>query len=162
MGGRNILLVGDSITQETFYIFMDYAEGNATGTTVPLRNHRTVQLRHRVCDDVVDGGGFHVGYVRNDRLSLTVNYVNWLRDKTGWTEFPWIHLVREWNISLLLVNRGAHFESDGNYTEALTNTYHVLRSRYPDVQVFFRSTPEGSPCHPPSSNRFCSASSAGP
>lgn len=144
-----MLIVGDSLNQQIFFTFLTYLLKNTTSigaTKFPLSNWKSYHLRFPVCEDVAGGGGgFHIGYVRNDRLSLTHKWEKCMRNASGFQEYPWIHYLEEWEVSILILNRGAHYESNGNYTEHLINTLHVIQARYPATLVFYRSTPHGTP-----------------
>eukprot|EP01018_Ginkgo_biloba_P011967 Gb_31174 [translate_table: standard] len=95
-----------------------------------------------VCSDVLGTGkGFKVGFVRNDRISLISNVSNdmW----KNFLEWPWIHLLRQWDIKILLLNRGAHFEADDIYVRSLNQLFSFLHAHHPNLLVFFRNTPPG-------------------
>lgn len=58
-------------------------------------------------------------------------------------EWPWLHLLKEWNIKLLLMNRGAYYEADDIYVKSLHQTFFVLHAPHPDLFVIFRNTAPG-------------------
>lgn len=143
--GRNILVVGDSINQELYWILLNHLVVNTSGWRLPRSaGERLTRGDLPVCEDVLGPGhGFRVGFVRNDRLSLALRV---LEDRhANFYEYPWADAVEPWNISLLLLNKGAHYESDANFTQSLTNTLAVVKSRWPGVEVVYRSTPPGHP-----------------
>lgn len=86
-----------------------------------------------------------VGWIRNDRLSPTDHESS---DTFGnFFEWPWVRYLEEWDIKILLINRGAHYEQDGVFVRALRDILSLLQARYPDLLVIYRNTPPGQYCH---------------
>ncbi|GLJ08426.1 hypothetical protein SUGI_0088540 [Cryptomeria japonica] len=86
--------------------------------------------------------GFKVGFVRNDGI-FTISNVS-STTLNNFLEWPWLHLLKEWDIQILLLNRGAHFETDEIFSESLHITFSLLHSLYPDLLVLFHNTPPGT------------------
>lgn len=142
---NNMMVVGDSLNQQLFWILLNHLVVNRTGWPQPptqVWKWRSFGL-HEVCEDVLGGPGqgFNISFVRNDRLSLILRQAD--DGARNFHELLWIHLVLDWNISVLLLNRGAHFEDDVDVTEALTNMFSVISNRWPNTRVFYRNTPPG-------------------
>lgn len=87
------------------------------------------------------GSGFYVGWIRNDRLSR-VEHEN--ADSIGnFYEWPWLKYLVQWDIHILLLNRGAHYEADGVFVRALRDMVALLHAQYPQLLIFYRNTPPG-------------------
>lgn len=92
------------------------------------------------CGDIMQGGRrFTSITIRNDHLML-----NEKASRDGLNYYvPWIDVVGKWNIKVLVMNRGAHYEEDEKYLLGLWQTLHRLRELYPDLLVIFRNTAAG-------------------
>lgn len=140
----NVLVVGDSINHLLQWSLLNNLLKNRSDPQVVTSSSscRTCE-GFEVCSDVLGGPGkgFKVGFVRNDRISPTfaVNNDTW----KNFLEWPWLHLLKDWNIKLLLINKGAHYEADEIYVKSLRQTFSVLQALHPDLLVIFRNTPPG-------------------
>lgn len=56
---------------------------------------------------------------------------------------PWITHIHKHNISLLVLNTGAHFTKDAIVLQHLQTTLQTLYALYPELSVIYRSTPPG-------------------
>lgn len=154
----NVLVVGDSINHLLQWSLLNNLLKNGSKQQVVASSSscRTCE-GFEVCSDVLGGAGkgFKVGFVRNDRISAIshVNNDTW----KNFLEWPWLHLLKDWNIKLLLINKGAHYEADEIYVKSLRQTFSVLQALHPDLLVIFRNTPPGhincSTYHGPISQR---------
>lgn len=140
----NVLVVGDSINHLLQWTLLNNLLKNHSEPQV-VRSPSSCRTCEgfEVCSDVLGGPGkgFKVGFVRNDRISPIsgVNNDTW----KNFLEWPWLPLLKEWNIKLLLINRGAHYEEDDIYVKSLRQTFSVLQTLHPDLLVIFRNTPPG-------------------
>ncbi|KAL2630618.1 hypothetical protein R1flu_015304 [Riccia fluitans] len=136
---RNVMVVGDSINRENSWTLMNHLVLNGTGYT----NNRSTDGVYEMCGDIFGAGnGFKVFFVRNDRLSpVLVPSENW---ETNFYEFPWLNLVDEYDVKLLIMNGEAHYEDDVTYVQALRNIFTILSGRFPHVRVIYRNTQPGN------------------
>ncbi|KAH9321701.1 hypothetical protein KI387_016340, partial [Taxus chinensis] len=137
----NVLVVGDSINHLVQWSLINNLLSNRSdpGVVVDSSNCRTCPS-FEVCGEA-GMKGFKVGFVRNDRISTISNMSS--DTFNNFLEWPWFHLLKEWDIRLLFLNRGAHFEEDEIYAQSLRQTFSVLHSLHPDLLVVFRNTPPG-------------------
>ncbi|KAL2630612.1 hypothetical protein R1flu_015298 [Riccia fluitans] len=148
IGSRgNVMVVGDSINNEISWSLMNHLlPSYTTGLTRLGFETRKTDGVYEMCADVLGGAGkgFKVSFVRNDRLSAVRNSSmdKWKNLWHNW-EFPWLHLLSEYDVKLLLLNRGAHYEEDLVLTEALNRTFSILSTDFPDLQIIYRNTPPG-------------------
>ncbi|KAL3688526.1 hypothetical protein R1sor_014835 [Riccia sorocarpa] len=139
---RNVMFVGDSLNHQTSYSLMNNLVLNGNGYGPLSLGNQTTDGVYEMCGDIFGAGnGFKVSFVRNDRLTPVVSpKVN----RTGnYYEFPWLNLVDEWDVKVLVMNRGAHYEEDAAYAQALRNIFTILSDRFPHVRVIYRNTPPG-------------------
>ncbi len=137
---RNVLIVGDSINQQIYWTLL-----NNLNKEVEDRGSRAQPDEEiaEVCSDVLPGGeGFKLGFVRNDRLSLIPPGIS--SSIPEFHEFPWVHYLKQWEIQILVLNRGAHYEADEVYTQALRDAFSLLQAQYPHLLVVYRDTPPGT------------------
>eukprot|EP00252_Welwitschia_mirabilis_P003373 TRINITY_DN13451_c0_g1_i1.p1 TRINITY_DN13451_c0_g1~~TRINITY_DN13451_c0_g1_i1.p1 ORF type:complete len:295 (-),score=8.97 TRINITY_DN13451_c0_g1_i1:199-1083(-) len=141
----NVLVVGDSINHLVQWSLLNNLLRGKSDPQVftDSTNNRTTE-GFRVCGDVLGGDrAFKIGFVRNDRLS-TIPEGHIVNDTYhNFLEWPWLHLINPWNIKLLILNKGAHFENDQIYLSSLQKTLSTLSSLHPDLPVIFRDTPPG-------------------
>jgi len=140
----NVLVVGDSINHLLQWSLLNnLLKNRSEPQVVPASSSCRTCKGFEVCSDVLGGPGkgFKVGFVRNDRISpiSDVNNDAW----KNFLEWPWLHLLKEWNIKLLFINRGAHYEADDIFVKSLRQTFSVLHALHPDLLVIFRNTPPG-------------------
>ena len=80
-----------------------------------------------------------VAFYRNDLLSLITANESFTKHAY---EHIWISKLATSN-SLLILNRGAHFENDTKLVMDINNTFSFLRRHYPNVSIIWRNTPPG-------------------
>ena len=135
----NILVVGDSMSQEFYFT---------------LRNYLHLNYRHQPqceADDMNQkDGGLKVIFQRNDRLSLMSEYKNIstkkISEKYGenFNEFKFINMVDVLYPNVLVIlNRGAHYENDKKTINEINNTLHYLYTTYKDINILWRNTAIG-------------------
>lgn len=92
------------------------------------QKRRSKTLKHRS----------QVRYLLNDHLSTSA--VN-----MGTGRFcPWVQRLQEWDIKVLVLNRGAHYAMDRKFESELRQTLHILKKFFPKIFVIYRNTPAGS------------------
>ena len=57
----------------------------------------------------------------------------------------WTHLIARRNITILFLNRGAHFAANDDVVSNLNITLHHITKTYPNLTVVYRNTPSGHP-----------------
>ena len=162
MKGRNLMLVGDSLTNQ-FGASMIYAlfESNVK-ITRPIVNVRGISQSFEIpCSNLTlkELPSFMIHIHRNDLLTLSVLAEGTNREqeqnryevkgltyvyeglRTG--DYPWFDAVGNTNISLLVLNRGAHFESIGKTVNDIDKVLTALKLKFPDVSVVWRNTARG-------------------
>jgi hypothetical protein len=80
--------------------------------------------------------------VRNDNLSLSTLPGYFDRQWNQWQN-PWVSRLKELNVSLLVLNRGAHYEYDYQLLPGVNSTLRYLQENHPEVSVIWRNTPHG-------------------
>jgi hypothetical protein len=144
MSKGNIMIVGDSMN-EFFGISVRnlFARYNSSVPCVPACERHCQEHSQRnilPCWDNNDNKDIELFIVRNDHLTLTsVKNINQQLNVYQW---PWFDLIEKHNISLLILNRGAHFLASELLIPELNNTLHALQ-RHPHVSVIWRNTPYG-------------------
>lgn len=86
---------------------------------------------------------------RNDRLSLLSANQSRFESTTAshdghkFMEFAWLHQLDALNISLLVLNRGSHYENDSKLLFDVNETMAYLHRHHPRVGIVWRNTPYG-------------------
>lgn len=137
------MVVGDSINHEIAWSFMNHLVLSGQGYGHMSSGDRSNDGVYEMCGDIFGAGnGFKVAFVRNDRLSPVANIsVDTWRNFYEW---PWLDLLKEYDVRLLLLNRGAHYEDDKTFVRALRLIFTILSEHFPHMQVIFRNTPPGN------------------
>eukprot|EP01041_Mallomonas_annulata_P006595 gene6595-13350_t len=137
VNGRNILIVGDSISNEFYITFV-----SAMGAVYPRTNMDKKSLMSTSTVLCPDGANFDITYVQN----VYIEVVPKVRCNSTAVLFnQWMHLIKEKKISVLLLNRGAHFTADNIVLKELTRTFGYLYSYRDSLSVIYRDTPRGHP-----------------
>lgn len=121
--GRHLLISGDSISYQSFITFLNFLRSELSETQYPFHGVGF----EPVCVDVLGGEGFNLAWVCSPLLNTT--------EVTQYIE--------EWNIEILLMNRGAWFRSDQSFVTELHQFVQVLQARYPHLLVVYRNTSPG-------------------
>jgi hypothetical protein len=154
MNGRNILVVGDSMSNEFFISFASMfwpADHRLVRPDLSLIREAIVgQSYHNAyrvkipCDN---GRNFTIGWVRNFNLTLNsnINESHYCKGEVCSVDVPrpWVRTIKNDNISFLIVNRGLHMTFLGYYRSDMRALFQFMRDEYPHVQVIFRNTPYG-------------------
>ncbi len=142
LGGRNVLLVGDSLDMQ----FHDYIQGLNFDQDTMCRELVGGCAGHMLC--YKPGAPYKPAYFhyrRNDRL---------LVNSTGFMAAPlpenlwqdgWTHLFDSHNFSIVILNRGVHVRQDDEVTAQLRETLSWLEARPHKPLVLWRSTIVGHP-----------------
>ena len=173
--GTNLLLVGDSITEELYMSLLNYItrsqdfDMNNSNTTMNNSNttmnnsnttmnnsNTTMNNITTICYPCLDKKttdcyityqlincniynilNFKIIRVRNDRFLLTnITY----KDKSFF-EYSWIEYLN--NTSIMIVNRGAHYENNIKLINDITNTINYITNYYSNILIIWRNTAIG-------------------
>jgi hypothetical protein len=150
----NILIVGDSLSVEFNAVFVNafYREYYVNLSSIPaesgLERHCDSEIR---CIDHLNKCkiplpvpcpyNLSVHEVRNDRVGLETVFHD--EAPENFYDYPWIDILAEHQISLIFLNRGAHYEPIEKVLFELNQTIHFLATSYPNISVIYRSTPTG-------------------
>jgi hypothetical protein len=133
INGRNILFIGDSLNQ-LFYLTLVSALADddlvCPQSTCNFRD--TVKIR---CYDQP----FTITVIRNDGVQVVKRSMN--DPEAESREF--LHLIDSLNISLAIMNRGAHWTPDEQVVEDLNITFRHFVEHYPQVSIIYRNTVPG-------------------
>ncbi|GJP54526.1 hypothetical protein CLOM_g13606 [Closterium sp. NIES-68] len=89
-------------------------------------------------------GNTTVLFIRNDLLNTSDDH---LIEIPRCINTPWMRTLKKekHNVSVLLLNRGAHYEENGLFIPELNATLHEVREAAPNTLVIYRSTAVGHP-----------------
>lgn len=128
LNGRNILVVGDSISEEMFFTIFTAMDA---------------ECHHAICEDKIPS---QVLGIRNDRLSLLLENATGEcpnRAPLNFIECPFAKYIIEKNISILIINRGAHYEDNEKTIADINETLAYITALYPSLSIIYRNTPYG-------------------
>ncbi len=57
--------------------------------------------------------------------------------------YPWITALKTHNISILILNRGAHFVDNATLVREVKETLQYVRTNFPHISIIWRNTPPG-------------------
>lgn len=143
MNGRNMMIVGDSISNEfgisLLNVFASSSNSSCSGTCKDLP---TCQVTYNFnCQQRFPDFKLHV--IRNDRVSL-ISHQSLQDDKGNFREFPWIdELSVDKDVSLFILNRGAHFEGTEKVLDDIERTLNYLISTYANATILWRNSYAG-------------------
>ncbi|GJP37758.1 hypothetical protein CLOM_g22175 [Closterium sp. NIES-68] len=158
LDGRSVLIVGDSISM----LLADAIRFNVrlgakdeasrvrwdepTGYCQRLRN-ATKKPWDPKCwtADLCGGLGFSVRlfFVRDYYLNSTEAVNDFMADKSF--DESWMGEIAALNISIVVMNRGAHYIPDDQFERQMQSTLLALRQTYPDLLIIVRNTLAGHP-----------------
>jgi len=139
----NILFVGDSLSQTFYQSFMNkmYKDGDLSCAICNERFCDGSVLTKIPCSQREPDKQPHAVFVRNDRLS----YNSRIRTskEQNFYEYPWKHILHRYNISLIVMNRGAHFVGTSDLLRDLSSLFRKLAQEHPNIDIIWRNTPYG-------------------
>jgi hypothetical protein len=130
---ENILIVGDSVSHLSVLSWQNKFLSQMN-TTCP-KDNTIVEYPIPHC-----GSDLRLLYLRNDYLSNVTEE----RITESNHEKPWLYNITHHNVSLLLLNRGAHYTGDDALLEGVNTTLHYLSVHHPHVSIIWRNTPHGT------------------
>ncbi|CAN6458649.1 unnamed protein product [Victoria cruziana] len=103
----NLMVVGDSINHGLQWTITNNLIRNPSAQIIIKAQDPVCRncLGYPVCEEVLGTGrGFNASFIRNDRLSTN----NKTREDrvTNFLEWPWKDYINEWNVKILILNRG--------------------------------------------------------
>jgi hypothetical protein len=128
----NMMIVGDSVSEGAVKSWHNKFLSDMEVTCPPTDDIAV--------HPVPDCHNFNIVGVRNDYVSLTE--VDILTGKEY--QFPWVSKLASHNISLLVLNRGAHFIDDEQLLREVNETLSHVTARHPHVNIIWRNTPHGN------------------
>lgn len=129
--GKNLLFVGDSLTQHTYLSFLVQLGADHYPHPVRVKSHKMEQVVQRAPNCKIE-----LTYRRNDWMLL--NDVALPYRKANANE-PWKHLVPPADV--VIMNQGAHFLQEHNFTTNVGRALDFLQ----DKRVLYLSVPPGYP-----------------
>ncbi|KAJ1437722.1 hypothetical protein B484DRAFT_444960 [Ochromonadaceae sp. CCMP2298] len=105
----------------------------------PGDKERTVTLQEVIEVAQRNGPAPRLFVARNDHLTLMSETVV----LPQYTYSDWISDISRNNISLILMNRGAHYEDDDKLLSGLNASLHYVRTQHPHISIIWRNTPYG-------------------
>jgi len=143
----SILMVGDSITTQAGFPWKPHLLNSlgqqCSSSSVPFWGTDLHPL---------PGCSRSLVTVRNDLLSLVNDTVE-SADSTAihpgakprdFREHPWAHLIAHYNVSLVVLNRGAHYENDTKLLHDVNATISLVGAAHPGLAIVWRNTPFGN------------------
>ena len=141
LGGQRILLVGDSLQEHFYFYFGLIGTQNMDLVSNAMIQHSVVTINCTEHDFLP----IELFFTRSDRLFIDGVSYEEATSYTNYVDHPFIHLVQEHDISLLLLNRGAHYVNDINFVRNLDQLFQYLVKTYENVSIVFRNTSPGHP-----------------
>ncbi|CAI5981386.1 unnamed protein product [Closterium sp. NIES-64] len=89
------------------------------------------------------GFSVRISYVRDYYLNSKEEVNEFLADRS-FSE-SWLDEIAPMNISIAVVNRGAHYRPDDRFEREVHSTLLALRNAHPDLLIIVRNTPPGHP-----------------
>lgn len=145
MNGKSILIVGDSLSQAFFIELVEVLSKAFSSTKcVDLLKQVNKYQKLAIIPCALLNPRFRdlfVINVRNDFLSLTDTY-SWNSSEStvegDWKQFLDTNL--SYNVSLIIMNRGAHYREDDNLISMTTKAINFITSKNPNVTIIWRNT----------------------
>ena len=160
MNGRNILVVGDSLNEEFFFTLLSTMWAQIIRPKKSTQNElfwesMRSDLDNKCQDFCLDpmpsctGPGtiycgehpsFTIGFERDDYLTHQQN-----ASRTNYTlvETWWVKQIRAENISLLVLNTGAHYRPIDMELATLRDSLKYIYANFPEISVMYRTTIAG-------------------
>lgn len=144
LGGRGILVVGDSIQHQLYdALFMQL------GTTGQPLEQWTLEpdIMNTTSGGICVGqGGGRLIFLRNDQIAVTDNTPLFAKNPPNVFRSDWTSIAPMFGI--IILNKGAHYISNNTVflSETRATAHWLLNSvDFNKTQVFFRDTPQGHP-----------------
>lgn len=143
-GVQNVMIVGDSMNEQLSLALRSISyrgKGMPKPTTSLCNTYKPMRAFRFPCAAANDSQAVRLYTRRNDRLSF-INHT--IYDKrANMHEGDWFSQLGALNISLLLLNRGAHYVPDDVLLAEINTTMWQLQMQYPYISIIWRNTPHG-------------------
>lgn len=136
---RNVLLIGDSLSGQMFYTLSEQLGGRQVYHVLGRDRHaKSVEISSLGCNGTV-----WISFVRNDFLHDVNEYSSGynIQPEQGWMLHPFRHLLH--NHSVIVLNRGLHFQPNGLFAVELNRTLRFLAAEFPNHVLIYRTTTPG-------------------
>ena len=161
MNGRNILLVGDSLSEQTLTVFLSAFWNNVLipNDDMKFNTSKYEELKkfnRNQCDSFCwdfwaqCSGTHHVHCGSLPDFNITFHWLNPFTNlsygstEEKWSFAPWVDVINEQNISLVIGNAGAHFIEDEQQLKNIDRFFYTLYEKFPHVSAIFRNTVPGA------------------
>ncbi|CAI5461925.1 unnamed protein product [Closterium sp. Yama58-4] len=153
VGGLRIAFVGDSLTRESHFSFVNSVVTHVrkpasvvtrkdgamwVGQMSRTRGDTYTRVTYRFDD--AGCGELVVHYIANRRL-VPVGEEMW--ERVRWISTPWMESEEIKGAHVVVINRGAHFKPTGNVVLSVSRTLQFLRYNYPEKLIVYRATAPG-------------------
>ena len=143
LSGHQVLIVGDSMNEHFYFYFGLLATQNQDRVVQSFDYGSYLNIN---CS-MFGLSSFGLSFARSDRLwiqGISLPETPIVLNKV-YHDSLWIHLIARRNITILFLNRGAHYAADVDVMTNLNMTLHHVTTTYPNVTVVYRNTPSGHP-----------------
>lgn len=151
LNSQNILVVGDSISEE-FYISLMSSMFAPSVTSVPQGcnvcghycrgdypewfSHDNIHHSH---DNIYQYTTFSARSVRNDAFTILQS----VDEQLNFHNLEWFSLIERHNISIVIFNRGAHYEPLDISMRQINHSLSTIFNKFPRIFVIYRTTAVG-------------------
>ena len=155
--GRDVIIVGDSMSAQFFMTFLlaiwPWPTGQSISNyySISHLNFQSTQTFHIPCSSP-----FHVSFVRNIYLSINrndkiynVNRAELNLPPKKVVAMSWVRVLERNHArrrnNIIVLNRGAHYTSDHILLTELQDTFMYLQQHHNDSLIIYRDTAKGHP-----------------
>ena len=143
LNGRSVFILGDSLSRQFHVALQDLAQkikgtgkqqlctGNGRGKPCP---------GHTICGGSSSWPSSRMLYRRSDHLQLGIKKFRWANNAI---HEPWQGLFSRNPFDIVIVNTGAHYQSDADYVKHWRGLLRYFRDNHPQSLVIARNTPPG-------------------
>ncbi|CAG8594079.1 4246_t:CDS:1 [Scutellospora calospora] len=131
ISGLRFLLVGDELQYQLHELLLDFFHEG------PVQCYGEISCKmHTLCGiDLYDQKTSAMRYIRSDILS--VEDPPYLMD-IKYLQFPWLKFIK--NYSIIILNKGHHWQDDEIFRDNLISTIITLRKQFDDRLIIYRAT----------------------
>lgn len=146
ISGRNVMIAGDSLQEELFYTFLsamfhrvispnNYTTALITRKQWENRNKCDMECENSYCNQPFD----------IDCGSDDPSFKTFFRRSDYLDNFEWINDIKLFNISLIILNVGAHFKEDNILLSNINNSIHKIYQANENIDIIWRNSNIGHP-----------------
>lgn len=146
MNGRSILLVGDSLTTEFSINLLNTISNYAKSDGCIIKKIRSYDdVKHDIpCSKYAPNTkDFSIIAVRSDRLNLNENISIKGREFIEYSWVKYLKMDRNKLISLIVLNRGAHYENNELLLSAVKRAFDYITNSHPNALIVWRNSKAG-------------------